>query len=89
MSNTKFGLAALDSRCERVLRSPAPKIPTYAFRGSDQRVSSVHTSTPFVATSTRQVYTGNNMLGVATMHKSNSVPVFTPDDAIDIAHMRR
>lgn len=29
------------------------------------------------------------MLGVATMHKSNSVPVFSKQDAIDIAKMRR
>lgn len=89
MSNTKFGLAALDSRCDRVLKSPAPKIPKYAFRGSDQHHTSVHTATPFTATATKQVYTGNNMLGVATMHKSNSVPVFSQDDAVDIAHMRR
>lgn len=35
------------------------------------------------------VYTGNVMLGVATMHKSNSVPVFSKDDAVDISKMRR
>lgn len=34
-------------------------------------------------------YTGTKMKGVATMHKSNSVPVFTEDEAVDIAHMRR
>ena len=35
------------------------------------------------------VYTGEAMLGVAQMHKSNSVPVFKQEDAIDIARMRR
>lgn len=89
MSNTKFGLAALDSRCDRVLRSPSPKFPSYSFRGDDQQPPSLKTAAPFVASTTKQVYTGNNMLGVATMHKSNSVPVFSQDDAIDIAHMRR
>lgn len=34
-------------------------------------------------------YTGTKMLGVATMHKSNSVPVFQDEDAKDIAKMRR
>lgn len=34
-------------------------------------------------------YTGNKMLGVGVLHKSNSVPIFTSDDAKDIAHMRR
>lgn len=36
-----------------------------------------------------QQYTGTEMLGVATMHKSNSVPVFRAEDAADIAKMRR
>ena len=35
------------------------------------------------------VYTGNKLLGIATMHKSNMVPVFSKEDAIEIASMRR
>ena len=35
------------------------------------------------------VYTGDAMLGVATMHKSNSVPVFKQEDAEAISRMRR
>jgi hypothetical protein len=34
-------------------------------------------------------YTGSAMLGVGQMHKSNAVPVFSTEDAIDIARMRR
>ena len=34
-------------------------------------------------------YTGTKILGIGTMHKSNAVPIFTDDDAKDIAHMRR
>ena len=38
----------------------------------------------------RQVYSGERrLLGVATMHKSNMVPVFDSKDAKDIAKMRR
>lgn len=36
-----------------------------------------------------QVYTGNNLLGIATMHKSNMVPIFKKEDAIEISQMRR
>lgn len=36
-----------------------------------------------------KVYTGDKMLGIATMHKSNSVPVFRKEDAVDISKMRR
>ena len=38
----------------------------------------------------RLVYSGERrLLGVATMHKSNMVPVFDREDAKDIAQMRR
>jgi len=34
-------------------------------------------------------YTGDKMKGVATMHKSNAVPVFTDNEAKEISSMRR
>ena len=34
-------------------------------------------------------YTGEKMKGVATMHKSNAVPVFTDNEAKEISSMRR
>ena len=34
-------------------------------------------------------YTGTKMLGVGQLHKSNAVPVFCDQDAVDIARMRR
>ena len=36
-----------------------------------------------------QQYTGTFIQGIATMHKSNLVPVFGEDDAKEIARMRR
>ena len=36
-----------------------------------------------------KVYTGTRLLGIATMHKSNMVPVFSAEDAVDISRMRR
>ena len=35
------------------------------------------------------VYTGTMVKGIATMHKSNAVPVFSDEEAIDISKMRR
>ena len=35
------------------------------------------------------MYTGTKMLGVAVLHKSNAIPVFTNDEIIDVARMRR
>jgi hypothetical protein len=36
-----------------------------------------------------KVYTGTAMKGIGVLHKSNAVPIFTDDEAIDIARMRR
>lgn len=89
MANSKFTLAALDSFCERTLSSPPPKRPSYAFRGQDVKIPSHTTNAPFVASVQRNVYTGNAMIGIATLHKSNAVPVFSEQDAQDISKMRR
>jgi len=34
-------------------------------------------------------YTGDKMIGIATLHKSNAVPVFNSSDAVEISNMRR
>jgi hypothetical protein len=36
-----------------------------------------------------KVYTGTMVKGIATMHKSNAVPVFSNEQAVDISKMRR
>jgi hypothetical protein len=36
-----------------------------------------------------QVYTGDKIIGIATMHKSNIVPIFSDDAAKDVSSMRR
>jgi len=36
-----------------------------------------------------KVYTGTMVKGIATMHKSNAVPVFSDEEAVDISKMRR
>lgn len=36
-----------------------------------------------------KVYTGTKIKGIGTMHKSNAVPIFSDEEATDIAHMRR
>jgi len=37
----------------------------------------------------QKVYTGDKIKGIGTMHKSNAVPIFSDEQAIDIAKMRR
>jgi hypothetical protein len=37
----------------------------------------------------RQVYTGDYIVGIATMHKSNAVPITNQEQAIEIARMAK
>lgn len=36
-----------------------------------------------------KVYTGTAIIGIGTLHKSNAVPIFSSDEAIEISKMRR
>lgn len=58
-------------------RRETPKIPSLPFTGA-----------PCVKKESPR-YTGTKILGIGTMHKSNSVPVFSDEEAIAIATMRR
>lgn len=42
-----------------------------------------------VASKPSPVYTGTKVKGIGTMHKSNAVPIFSDEEAIDISKMRR
>ena len=48
------------------------------------RVTAGHDTTPNV-----KVYTGNEIIGIAVMHKSCLQPMFNKQAAEDSAHMRR
>jgi hypothetical protein len=37
----------------------------------------------------QKVYTGSAIKGIGTMHKSNAVPIFSDEEAIEISKMRR
>lgn len=54
-----------------------PKIPSLPFSGAP------------CTKKDNPVYTGTKIKGIGTMHKSNAVPVFSDQEAKDIASMRR
>jgi hypothetical protein len=45
--------------------------------------------TTYAPKPTPDTYSGTACIGIAAMHKSNLVPVFTPAQAVDAATMRR
>lgn len=60
------------------------------YRGSDQpRIPSLPFTGDVCTKPQDKVYTGTAIKGIGTMHKSNAIPIFTDEQAQDIARMRR
>jgi hypothetical protein len=54
------------------------------------KVASLHSwVTGTCSSKPSQTYTGSNMIGISQMSKSNAVPVFSSEEIINIAKMRR
>ena len=54
-----------------------------------RHIPSLDTGQGLAAKRENTQYTGDAMLGIGVLHKSNSVPIFKQEDAIDISKMRR
>ena len=54
-----------------------PKIPSLPFSGAP------------CTKKDSPVYTGSLIKGIGTMHKSNAIPIFSDEQAVEIATMRR
>jgi len=54
-----------------------------------RRYPSLDTGKGSTAPAQTKVYTGDKMIGIGTMHKSNMVPIFNDQAAKDISTMRR
>lgn len=65
------------------------KSPVYRDQLNNRPASLNSWVTGAVASKPVQHYTGDKMLGIGTMHKSNAVPIFNTEEAIDISRMRR
>ena len=64
--------------------------PKLSYRGSEQpRIPSLDTTMGHCYKAPDKVYTGTNIVGIATMHKSNAVPVFSAEEAQEVSKMRR
>jgi hypothetical protein len=65
------------------------KLSIPAGRNTTAHIKSVDTGGGTATMPPPKVYTGTKVKGIATMHKSNAVPVFSDEEAIDISKMRR
>ena len=56
---------------------------------STHSIPSVDTGASIAAKKPVQQYTGDAMIGIGQLHKSNGIPVFRQEDAVDVSKMRR
>jgi hypothetical protein len=86
----KWEVDAEDKRRKRAMKAE-PLV--YKLTGVTDRAGTAHIpsrNTGGNATlAAPKVYTGTKVKGIATMHKSNAVPVFSDEEAIEISRMRR
>jgi hypothetical protein len=72
-----------------VTKMSLPINKTATYHRETPKVASLDTG--FIACTKKfgNSYTGEKIKGIGTMHKSNAVPIFTDNEAKDIASMRR
>ena len=83
------GIEAEEKKRIKALKAPTLQYSLSAPPGREtQKINSL--STPGGSTAAvHKVYTGDKIIGIATMHKSNAVPVFSDEQAVEISRMRR
>jgi hypothetical protein len=86
----KWAVEADDKKRRRAMQAEplTYKLTAPPGRSTSNHIPSVNTG----GTATMappKVYTGTKVKGIATMHKSNAVPVFSDEEAIEISRMRR
>ena len=86
----KWELDADEKRRQRALAAEPLnyKLTTPVGRSNTHNIPSRVTPGSSTA-SVHKVYTGTKVKGIATMHKSNAVPVFSDEEAVEISRMRR
>ena len=84
----------VEAEAKKRRRALAAEPLVYNLTGATDRAGTAHipslgTGGGVAVLAPAKVYTGTKVKGIATMHKSNAVPVFSDEEAIDISKMRR
>ena len=88
----KWGVEADEKKRSRAMKAPSL---AYTLSAPPGRSTSTHLPSRntgeagAVTYKANPQYTGTKIKGIGTMHKSNAVPVFSDEEAHDIARMRR
>jgi hypothetical protein len=89
----KWGIDAEAKKRSRAMSAPSLSgsysLSIPAGRNTTAHIPSRSTEGGSAVLAAPKVYTGTKVKGIATMHKSNAVPVFSDEEAKDISKMRR
>ena len=85
------GVEAEEKKRRRAMKAEplSYSLSTPVGRTNTKHIPSLGTTSGTATLAAPKVYTGTKVKGIATMHKSNAVPVFSDEEAIDISRMRR
>ena len=87
-----WGVEAEEKKRTRAMSAPSLS-STYSLKIPEGRNTTAHIKSVDTGGNAllkpSKVYTGTMVKGIATMHKSNAVPVFSDEQAVDISRMRR
>jgi len=87
----KWGVEAEDKKRKRALAAEplTYKLSAPVGRATSNHIPSLNSGAGVATLAPAKVYTGDKIKGIGTMHKSNAVPIFSDEEAVAIANMRR
>jgi hypothetical protein len=87
----KWSVEAEDKKRKRAMKAEVLtySLPTPIGRTNTHHIKSLNSGAGVAALAPAKVYTGDKIKGIGTMHKSNAVPIFSDEEAVAIANMRR
>ena len=87
----KWAVEAEDKKRKRAMSAEplSYKLTAPAGRTTSNHIPSLNSGASVATLAPAKVYTGDKIKGIGTMHKSNAVPIFSDEEAVAIANMRR
>ena len=87
----KWAVEAEDKKRKRAMSAETLtySLPTPIGRTNTHHIKSLNSGAGVATLAPAKVYTGDKIKGIGTMHKSNAVPIFSDEEAVAIANMRR
>jgi hypothetical protein len=85
----QWGADAEEKKRRRALSSTELYTGPKTYQRETQKIASAPFTGGPCLKAPDKVYTGTKVKGIGTMHKSNAVPIFSDEEAVDISKMRR